>query len=228
VAPNGGLLWTGTGAGSFNDGANRHTRRVVVIADSGASKELGTYPMTEIIFREFGFRNPFYPAAYAGLASDGRVAISDSLRWEIRTYSAEGQLERVIRAPIRRRPVDDDAIAHRRAAIDEYGEVFGVRPSERHKVERAMLLPDSLPAIRTLWFSPDGGIWAGKQDALGWLDGYEVFDSDGRWIATVEIPGKSLQLLGVGDDVVTTRETDELGVQRVRVRRIVRPEGNPT
>lgn len=222
VASNGVLLSTVTAEGRHNEFVNRHTRGIITLVDSVRSTDLGIHPRSEVIMARFGFGNPFYPSTQAGLSQEGRVAVSDSVAWEVRVFSVDGRLQRILRAPIRRTPVDDAALASRRADIDKYGELFDVRPNDRDRVERAMFLPDSMPAIRGIWFAPDGGIWAGKRDVQGRTDGFEVFDADGRWIATVEIPGKTPRVLGLGKGVVTTLESDELGVQRVRVRRVQR------
>ena len=73
------------------------------------------------------------------------------------------------------------------------------------------------------WFSdlssdPDGNLWV-ERYALPWEVGparWDVFDSDGRWSGTVEVPA-DLEIHEIGANYVLGRAIDSAGVERIQL-----------
>ena len=86
--------------------------------------------------------------------------------------------------------------------------------------ERDMPVPDSTPAYRSLLEDETGHLWV-ERYRLPWEEArlWEVFDPDGRWLGTVEVP-PGLTVFQIGADFVLGRHLDDFGVERVRVHRL--------
>jgi len=106
------------------------------------------------------------------------------------------------------------------------GTIASAAESERPSV-RAYLsevpFPDVRPAYGRILTDSQGAIWVAEyalpgEDAPRW----HVFDGDGRWLATVEVPAR-FRVLAVGADRVLGVTRDELDVERIEVRRLSRP-----
>ena len=83
--------------------------------------------------------------------------------------------------------------------------------------------PSHFPAYSKALVTGEGFVWIERfrkpytEQPFHW----KVFTPDGRLLATVDVPS-GLELIWVGDDHVAGVVTDELGVQTVEVRRILR------
>lgn len=83
--------------------------------------------------------------------------------------------------------------------------------------------PSHFPAYSKALVTGNGFVWIErfpkpyKEQPFHW----KVFTPDGRLLATVDVPG-GLELMWVGENHVAGVVTDELGVQTVEVRRILR------
>lgn len=84
-----------------------------------------------------------------------------------------------------------------------------------------------LPAHAEVFLDDDGRIWV-RDWQLPWEEGepatFTVFGEDGAVVATATLPG-DLSVTHIGPDHVTGVVWDELGIEYVRVYRIVRDEG---
>lgn len=88
--------------------------------------------------------------------------------------------------------------------------------------EQELPLPDSTPAVHALIVDETGSVWA-ERYRLPWETErvWDVLDADGRWLGPVTMPPRFTPLQ-IGEDFVLGRHLDELGVERVRVHRLVK------
>ncbi len=91
-------------------------------------------------------------------------------------------------------------------------------------VERETL-PSIFPSISRMLAQDDGGVWIQHYRRPGderreWL----VFDADGTWIRTLDLPA-SLLVVDGGSDWVLAQTRDDVGVQRLVVHKLVEGDG---
>jgi hypothetical protein len=103
---------------------------------------------------------------------------------------------------------------------------LGPNPAVRRSVEEEIAsapYPDSLPAYRMLQLDREGNLWVqsyvprGSKDPTGW----SVFNAEGRWVTDISLPS-SWQVADIGRDYILTIETNELGVEMVRMYKLSR------
>jgi len=162
-------------------------------------------------------------AAIASLATsaDG-MAITGGARAAIAVLARDGTATRIIRWPapaeavtpaIHRRWVEWDSLTL--AERNPFGD-FTKTPDVRSRWRGVATFPDSLPVTRRIAYDGDGNLWT-----LSWTPPWErraswkVFDPEGRWLATVELPA-AVQGFAVGTGFLATIETDSLDVEHVR------------
>ena len=150
-----------------------------------------------------------------------RVAVGDSVfhtatsdDYEIRTWSPEGQLVRVLRRSIQPVQVSE-------AHIDRYKaqELESAGSDDRRRARAQMLAempyPDRMPAHGPMHVDDGGNLWV--QDFSPWPEEpteWTVFDPEGRAIGRVRLP-KRFTLHQIGPDFVLGVLPDELDVQHV-------------
>lgn len=148
-------------------------------------------------------------------ASDGEsVFLGDGTLPEVRRWSPEGELLRIIRWGAEPREVTS-AIrdGYRSMRLD------GATTPEFRQSTEAMLdglvFPDYLPVYETLLADSEGLLWV-KPYTPQWerAGDWWVFDSSGRWLGNVPIP-PGLTLLDVGSDYILGSVRDEQDVERV-------------
>lgn len=172
--------------------------------------------------------------SYGGaLGAAGRdlyvFAPADGNRLEL--YTGDGALRTVIAGvfePRRVSDIYDDFLAH----IDS---VWSRLDPERARYLLGVLREDlplleRVPAYQALHVDALGHIWAERFHRVvlqnyalpGTRPGmHDVFDSDGLWLGTIELP-LGLDVLEIGDDYVLGRDRDDLGVERVRLHGMTR------
>ncbi len=82
------------------------------------------------------------------------------------------------------------------------------------------IVPDAFPAYQGLMAGDDGMLWVHDYIRPGERSEWFGFDEDGRWVRTLALPTRT-SLLDIGSDWALVLTLDELGVQRVEVRRLV-------
>jgi hypothetical protein len=178
----------------------------------------------------------FSPEPIWTLLSDGRVALAknDSYRVEIR--SPDGDLERVIVRQLEGSVVSE---ADKSTLLDRMREMMtqqGVPPQAVQMLVQGMEFAERYPVLSDLLGGPDGTLWvqrvrpADEMDFTG--DGanafdfgarqWDVYDTEGRLLGTIEFPPRFRPLRIVGDDVYGVLR-DELDVQYVARFRIHKP-----
>ena len=85
------------------------------------------------------------------------------------------------------------------------------------------IVPEEFPAYHRLLVEDDGVLWVQDYTRPGDRSEWFGFDQEGRWVRTLVLPARTY-LLDVGDDWALVRTLDDLGVQRVEVRGVVRTQ----
>jgi hypothetical protein len=149
-------------------------------------------------------------------ASPEAVHIADSGRLEIRSFSVDGALNRVLR-------VTQAAIQVTQADIDAYRAFRLARePDEsRHpRIQReidAAPFPDAHPLLERLYTGRAGRLWL-EEYRQPWetQSRFNVLDANGKLAGRAQLPDGE-RLLEAGPGYVLTRRVDELGVHYVRL-----------
>jgi hypothetical protein len=156
---------------------------------------------------------PFLPWTVIAALPDGFV-MGDGQTWEIREYSTQGRLRRIIRRDADLRLSDDLKALYRE------GELAGKTGEARDAVERrlaAATFPKSIPAFQRILVDPVGRIWA--QDYLRAAHvplQWTVFDSRGTYLGAVEVP-VGFRVFEVGNDYLLGRMRDASGQVHIRM-----------
>jgi hypothetical protein len=166
-------------------------------------------------------RLPFGRTTQVGTVGDGFfVGTSDA--YEIRFYSSDGTLQRIVRREHRRRPVTD-------ADIRRYKERRLATASEmektRFQLERRLdetEYPTTMPAHGTVMVGRDDHLWVADYVAPGEPRRWTAFDRAGRMVAAVDTPPGFL-VFEFGSDYVLGRSRDELDIERVQLYSLVKP-----
>jgi hypothetical protein len=234
---------TVTPAGTFTSAAGWAAGPTVLVQRSGASAGLGTpegimsndityeildldrseilpldvLPGARVFHAQTGNQIsftgvPFDAAPSAAAAADGFV-LTPGRTAELRVYTADGTLRRIIRVDRTPDPLprpEFDAFVEERieAATPE------MQPELRRRYT-AMPLPAAYPIYTSLLVDDAGRIWARRfsrqaQEPVAW----SVFDPSGRALGTVTMPA-GLTVHQIGEDFVLGVRRDALGVEQV-------------
>lgn len=158
-------------------------------------------------------------------AAGSTVAVGETDRYEFRLYRPDGTLRRIVRRTRRPEPVTDADlegwIAHRFPDADA---------AERRRIRqeyRSADLPDFLPAFEAMLLDRRGRLWIrefGRGDRDDRTTRWSIVDPEHRKVAQLEMPA-ALEPYEIGDDYVLGVWTDELGVERVRLYRLITSSG---
>jgi hypothetical protein len=185
---------------------------------------IGLFPGREVLHRLENGRMTMVAVPFARLSSHALLGddlvVGDQVRRELAIVGG-GRTTALVRwAGPSLRITARDVEAWKEATMASAAE--SERPSVRAYLAEVPF-PDVRPAYGRILTDPEGAIWVADyalpgEDAPRW----EVFDGDGRWLATVDVP-RRFRVLAVGADRVLGVARDELDVERVEVRRIRRP-----
>jgi len=186
------------------------------------SAELGTVLSSERIGSEHGSRpHPFGRAVAFALTEDA-IYRGTGEAYEIRRYALDGRLERILRWPGPDLTITDAEIAGYREA-----QLAAVDPRARPALERSLVempMPPAFPAFDRLETDPDGNVWiASFRRPTSSQQRWTVIGPDGALLGTVSVP-PDLEITDIGQDVVIGIATDELGVERIRLHALRKPE----
>ncbi len=213
--------WSGAGGtGRIRTGLTRAPAAVARIPAAGGRPDtVGVFPGRQVhIGSEAGravMSAPLFAHHLSAVAGADEIFIGDQEGYEIRVYSADGGLRRLIRIPdLELRLTDEEieaAVARRLAA----------EPADRRTTLRAHLesmeVPETRPAYRRMLVDRQGVLWV--EDYVpnpGETVSWRVFDADGRLLDRVEAPAR-FRILDIGRDRVVGVWRDELDVERIRV-----------
>lgn len=166
-----------------------------------------------------------------GFGSGARVAVGADRIWyanseafELRSLDRAGTVRRIIRLGRAPAPVSDADIAEARARVRAdlaRQQVSGPAVQRILDTEYAA----RFPVLGALLAAANGDLWVERyRTPLLEPDGpgiWDVFDHDGVLLGCVALPD-GFELISVGRAVVLGEHTDDLGVQRIELRSLVR------
>ena len=192
--------------------------------DGSLTDTLGLFPGREVLHRMEGARMTMGVAPFARVSSHALLGddlvVGDEVRRELSVVDPAGATLRVrwTGAPLDIGAPDVEAWKE--------AQVAGADAADRASV-RAWLedvpLPERRPAYGAFVVGAAGPLWVAAyarpgEEPASW----DVFDPQGRWLGTVAMPER-FRLLAVGDDRVLGVTRDALDVERLEVRRLLRP-----
>ena len=151
VRRDGSLLLMSMVSGSARNGLYDNIQRIGLIEDAGeTSHDFGIFPAGGDFGHPMGFDflNWFGPWVQGALGPPpNRVVLSAPERWEVRFYSSDGLLRRILRAPIPRIPITTEIRTARSNDVEETALLLGLTRGDASRIDAQMPVPDSLPAI---------------------------------------------------------------------------------
>lgn len=166
---------------------------------------------------------PIFAARTAVAGAPDGYWVGLGLEEEVRQYDAGGATSLIVRWPTGDRTVQPGAAER---AIEDG--LAGIPEAQQPRVRRwyeARPVSDAYPAYDRIVPGRDGGVWVeeyqrpGDEGGSRWL----VFGPGGRFLAHVATPSDH-RVLDIGPDAVLAVGTDELGVEHVRLFRLLREE----
>jgi len=167
--------------------------------------------------------------------SDGGVAYAMNSDYSINVYSPAGELQRIVRLPVERRPVTE---ADRKAMLDLIEKAMrqqmadaGAPPEMLERMMQQVLgsiqFAEQYPAFANIMGGPDGSLWVQHGRTADEFElstnfdpqeigapRWDVFDADGRYLGLIEFPERFTPLRFKGNAIYGI-ERDELDVQHV-------------
>lgn len=204
----------------------RDTSLVVHLhADGVAADTIGRFPTVEFFVYGNGSMTTAVSRAFgrslASAAGGTRLYLGDTERYQIAGYGPTGTLESILRRRVAARSVTG-------ADIEAYKEVDRRRlvdPQYRQQMERLlaeMPYPEEMPAFGALQTDAEENLWVSEYGMPGADDAtWTVYAPDGVPTASVAVPAR-FQITQIGADFVCGRWEDEVGVEHVRVYRLVK------
>jgi len=157
------------------------------------------------------------------------VVVSSNDTYEIRVYSTDGTLKRIVRrehALIPTTPAHLDAYIERGAAgLPEPQRAARIR--EEQEEYRDVRLPETHPAFRRVLADELNHLWIREYTLPGEAGPnpiWTVFDPEGHVLGFMETPA-GLRVHQIGEDYILGYATDELGVEYVQVWSLSRTGG---
>ncbi len=158
---------------------------------------------------------PFLPSVViAGF--DNGFLMGDGQTFEIREYSPNGRLRRIIRRDVDLRLSDADKAAYRA------GELAGKGGDPAVELRLASaVFPKKVPAFQRILVDPSGRIWAqdylrASHIPLSWT----VFDRNGKMLGVVRVP-VGFRVFEVGNDYILGRLRDARGQAHIQLYRLI-------
>ncbi len=186
-------------AGESQSGVSRPPAIVVLYDSAGALRDtVGEFPGSEA-FVQLGGEGasrmmsvgslPLGRSTKFAVVGD-RLGVAPSDDYELLIYRLDGTLERSIRRPFTKRPIED-------ADIERYLQDMADRGS-RNFVDRMrkslMEAPraEAMPAYGNVLVGPDNQLWVADFVAPGQQgpERWSVFNPDGQWLGEVEMPAR--------------------------------------
>ena len=207
----------------------------------GSSDEGGGLSMSFNRMREFN------PGLRIGVLSDGRVAVVDSMAYEVKLVAMDGGVDGTITRPIAPEPVTEAVReATRTALLEGLGETTGggirfstvggeVNLGDMQEQMHAMMLrqietmvfTEEIPVIADLAVDPRDRLWITRTGHMGDAAAgpTDILEADGRYIGTLPADGLRIPAAFGPGGLMAYIDSDEMGVQTVRVIRLVSLDG---
>ena len=158
--------------------------------------------------------HPFGRSVLAAAWGDLAIVTAND-RYEIRAYTTDGVLSRIVRR-------DHDLRTPTQAEVDNWvQERYADLPEERRERVLAqmegMTVVEYYPAFSAVESDPAGYLWVREYDLPGQdRNLLTVFDPEGRVLGFVEMPFEA-EVYEIGLDYILGGTEDELGVERVQL-----------
>lgn len=184
-------------------------------ADGEVVRVLGEVPGEER-YRSEGGSGPHPLGRKTVYAVTGdRMYLGTADTYEIGVYGPDGSPRARIRWP-----AEDLRISPAQLSRFRSNHLAATSPERRAAAERwlrDLQFPDSFPAYSDLLVDSEGHLWVARylrpdEEAPRW----DVFDPDGAWLGTINLPPR-FEILQVGSDFVLGRWLDEWDVEHVRI-----------
>ncbi len=191
---------------------------------------LGVHPgrriySSQIAGQAFMMPVPFSPSVSAAAWGEFAV-VAPNHRYEIRAYSADGVLQRIIR---RDRALIASTAAHFDAHFLDLLRQREIRPATEAERDEALResrrafgdipLPETLPAFATLIADAQDFLWVRDFEVPAEVPSspaWTIVDPEGVILGHVETP-LGLEIHEIGVDYILGRATDDLGVEYVQL-----------
>ncbi len=207
----------------------------------GSSDEGGGISMSFNRMREFN------PRLLIGVLSDGRVAVVDSMAYEVKLVAMDGTVDGTITRPIAPEPVTEAVReATRSARLEGLGEATGggvrmqtmggdvnlgdMQDQMRAMIERqieTMVFTEEIPVIGDLAVDLRDRLWIVRMGPAG--NGptgpTDILEADGRYLGTLPADGLRIPAAFGPGGLMAYIDSDEMGVHTVRVIRLVSLDG---
>jgi len=181
-------------------------------------------------------RSGMWAVAPTGAPDGAGIVAGSNDQLSFKYLDAEGRTVRMARVPALDDPLDPTRVEAVRAES-----VLGIDlDPDRHPSDKAidghmweqMVVPDFAPRFHGIVVGAEGDVWLDPvPDPESWPPGlleptneWLVFDSEGRWLGSVEVPARA-RVLEVGTDSVLLLYRDQLDVEWVRRHRLDRSGG---
>ena len=203
----------------------------------GSSEDGGDLSMSFNRMREFD------PRLRIGVLSDGRVAVADSVAYEVKFVAMDGTVDGTITRPIAPEPVTEAVKdATRAARLEGFGGMTGgglrfqtvvgeVNLGDMQEQLQTMLIrqvetmvfTEEIPVIADLAVDREDRLWIGRMgpggdEAAGTTD---VVAANGEYIGTLPADGLRIPAAFGPGGLMAYIDSDEMDVQTVRVIRLL-------
>ncbi len=179
----------------------------------------------------------FEPGLHLAVHVDGRLAVADSTTYEVKLVDADGNVTGTIGRPIAPTVVTEEIMEATRAQrIEAYSATtaIGFMGQEMSSAESAqmretfltqvetMVFADEIPVIAGMAVDREGRFWITRAPAeIGGDAPTDILTPNGDYLGTLPAGGHSIPDAFGPDGLMAYIEADEVGVQRVRVTRLV-------
>ncbi len=206
----------------------------------GSSDEGGSLSMSFSRMREFN------PRLLIGVLSDGRVAVVDSMAYEVKLVAMDGTVDGTIERQIVPEPVTEAVKEATRAArLEGLGEMtdggirvqtivgdvnLDIQEQMRAMMERqieSMVFTEEIPVIANLAVDPRDRLWIARMGPAGdeTAGPTDIITASGQYIGTLPTDGPRIPAAFGPGGLMAYIDSDEMGVQTVRVIRLVSLDG---
>jgi hypothetical protein len=221
-AGTGSFLASVTRAASWdesNTGEIVHEISTVIRYDAGGHIEttLGDFEHTEMAVYDRGagpraLPPPFWRRRLMVLRGDD-IITGHTRSFELHEISSEGVVRRILRTNIAALPISSE---DREPYVGQ-----AARSPDLEEVIRLFGFPETHPAFNRILVDKSGNLWVELHVRAGDDARWSVFDHRGHWFTDVRVPS-SFQPMEIGDDYVLGVWRDDLDVEHIDVRDLVK------